>query len=35
MPNGTGTQNPDGIQYYKNLISALKDANIKPMVYDK
>ena len=33
LPGGnTGAPNPLGIQYYKNLIAALKAANIKPMV---
>ena len=32
IPSGNGSSNPLGIQYYKNLIAALKAANIKPMV---
>ena len=32
MPNGRGEVNPYGIQYYKNLIGALKLAGIEPMV---
>ena len=32
LPNGIGRVNQAGIQYYKNLINALKAANIEPMV---
>ncbi|XP_046442120.1 lactase-phlorizin hydrolase-like [Daphnia pulex] len=32
IPDGVGASNPLGIQYYKNLIAALKAAGIKPMV---
>lgn len=32
MSDAAGTPNPFGIQYYKNLIAALKAANIEPMV---
>lgn len=32
IPTGVGAANPLGVQYYKNLIAALKAANIKPMV---
>ena len=32
MSDVYGTPNPAGIQYYKNLIAALKAANIQPMV---
>ena len=32
ISDASGTVNPEGIQYYKNLISALIAANIQPMV---
>jgi len=32
LPNGIGQINQAGIDYYKNLIAALKAANIEPMV---
>ena len=32
LPNGIGQVNQAGINYYKNLITALKAANIQPMV---
>ena len=32
LPLGTGVENPAGIQYYKNLIAALKSRGIKPAV---
>ena len=32
MADDEGTPNPLGIQYYKNLIAALKANNIEPMV---
>lgn len=32
LPNGIGQINQLGLNYYKNLISALKAANIQPMV---
>ncbi|XP_046643168.1 lactase-phlorizin hydrolase-like [Daphnia pulicaria] len=32
LPNGIGQVNQPGIDYYKNLIAALKVANIQPMV---
>jgi beta-glucosidase/6-phospho-beta-glucosidase/beta-galactosidase len=33
LPNGIGQVNQPGIDYYKNLIAALKVANIQPMVF--
>lgn len=33
LPNGIGQVNQAGINYYKNLIAALKAANIQPMVW--
>ena len=33
MSDASGTPNPVGIQYYKNLIAALLAANIQPMVF--
>jgi len=32
LPQGTGAENPAGIQYYKNLIAELKSRGIKPAV---
>jgi len=32
MSDASGTVNQEGVQYYKNLIAALKEANIQPMV---
>ena len=32
IPGGTGEENPEGIEYYKNLISALKAEGIEPTV---
>ncbi len=32
LPNGIGEENPAGIQYYKNLIAALKANGITPLV---
>ena len=32
IPGGTGAENPEGISYYKNLITALKDEGIEPLV---
>ena len=32
LPLGTGAENPDGIQYYKNLLAALKSRGITPAV---
>ena len=35
MSDANGTVNDKGVQYYKNLIAALKAVNIEPMVYYK
>ena len=32
IPGGTGAENPEGIAYYRNLIAALMDEGIEPLV---
>ena len=32
LPGGTGAENPEGIEYYRNLIAALRAEGIEPTV---